>query len=150
MVDRGSRDACAQLLRRLMEGTLKGEEFELAVDRLGSSDPAIRAIKTQAWTYYSDWSPVERSVARDARPEIARSILFLQSDAEYPWPPYPSGDHPIYNWLVNVCTLGRWEQRKADRLREWQQHGDHSVWPFHSQGDYHAACAHPRFLVGSS
>ena len=150
MVDRESRDACAQLLRRLMRGEMEGEEYEFAVDELGSSDPGIRAINTQAWACYSDYSPVERSVARAVRPEIARSILFLQSDAEYLWPPYPCGDYPTYNWLFNLCTLGWWEHRKADRLREWQKLGDWSVWPFHSRADHDTACARPRFLVGSS
>ncbi|MBK8096749.1 MAG: hypothetical protein IPK26_06560 [Planctomycetes bacterium] len=150
MVDRDSRRACAQLLRRLMRGEMEGEEFEFAVDQLGSADPGIRAIKTQAWACYSDYSPVERSVARAVRPEIARSILFLRSDAEYLWPPYPSGDFPIYNWLFNILTLGCWERRKANRLREWQDHGDFAVWPFHSRSEFDAACVRPRFLVGSS
>lgn len=150
MVDRESRDACAQLVRQLMRGDMEGEEFELAVDELRSTDPGIRAIQTQAWSCYSDYSPVERSVARAVRPDIARSIVFLQSDAEYLWPPYPSGDFPIYNWLFNIFTLGWWERRKAERLREWEQHGDSEVWPFHSRADFDAACARPRFLVGSS
>ena len=150
MVDRASRDACAQALRRLMRGELNGEEFELVVDELGSPDPGIRAIKTQAWACYSDYSPVDRTTARAVRPDIARSILFLQSDAEYLWPPYPSGDFPTYNWLFNIFTLGRWARRKADRLRQWQEHGDFTVWPFHSRPEFDAACARPRFLVGSS
>lgn len=149
MVDRDSRTACAALLRRLMIGQLTGDEFECAVDELGGSDPGIRAVRTQAWACYSEGEPVEREVARAVRQDIARSILFLQSDAEYLWPPYPSGDFPIYNWLFNICTLGWWEQRKANRLREWEQHGDFAVWPFHSRSDYDAACARPRFLVGS-
>jgi hypothetical protein len=150
MVDRDSRRACAQLLRRLMRGEMGGEEFEFAVDQLGSADSGIRAIKSQAWACYSDYSPVERSVARAVRTEIARSILFLQGDAEYRWPPYPSGDFPIYNWLFNILTLGWWERRKANRLEEWQRHGDSAVWPFHSRAEYDAACARPQFLVGSS
>lgn len=149
MVDRKSRDACAELLRRLMRGEMEGEEFEFAVDGLCSQDPGIRAVQTQAWCYYSDFEPVERSVARAVRPEVARLILFLQGDTEYRWPPYPSGDFPIYNWLFNVFTLGWWERRKAERVRHWQQQGDHSVWPFHSRAEYDAACARPRFLVGS-
>lgn len=149
MVDRDSRTACAALLRRLMLGQLTGDEFECAVDELGGSDPGIRAVRTQAWACYSEGEPVERDFARAVRQDIARSILFLQSDAEYLWPPYPSGDFPIYNWLFNICTLGWWEQRKANRLREWEQHGDFAVWPFHSRSDYDAACARPRFLVGS-
>lgn len=149
MVDRDSRTACAALLRRLMIGQVTGDAFECAVDELGSSDPGIRAVRMQAWACYSEGEPVERDVARAVRMDIARSILFLQSDAEYLWPPYPSGDLPIYNWLFNIWTLGWWERRKADRLREWEQHGDFAVWPFHSRSDYDAACARPRFLVGS-
>lgn len=149
MVDRDSRTAFAALLRRLMIGQVTGDEFECAVDELGSSDPGIRAVRTQAWACYTEGEPVERDFARAVRLDIARSILFLQSDAEYLWPPYPGGDFPIYNWLFNICTLGWWERRKADRLREWEQHGDFAVWPFHSRSDYEAACARPRFLVGS-
>jgi len=132
-----------------MRGEMEGEAFEFAVAELCSQDPGIRAVQTQAWSYYSDFEPVERSVARAVRPEVARSILFLQSDTDYQWPPYPSGDFPIYNWLCNVLTFGWWERRKAERLRLWQQHGDHSVWPFHSYAEYDAACARPRFLAGS-
>lgn len=150
MVDRDSRRACAQLLRRLMRGEMEGEEFELAVDQLGSSDSGIRAIKSHTWACYSDYSPVERAVARAVRPDIARSILFLHSDEEYRWPQYPGGDLPIYSWLFNILTLGWWERRKEHRLEEWLRHGDSAVWPFHSREEYEAACARPQFLCGSN
>ena len=90
-MDRDSRTACAALLRRLMIGQLTGDEFECAVDELGSSDPGIRAVRTQAWACYSEGEPVDRDFARAVRQDIARSILFLQSDAEYLWPPYVDG-----------------------------------------------------------
>ncbi|MFN8826834.1 MAG: hypothetical protein ACK501_17845 [Planctomycetota bacterium] len=133
-----------------MAGQLSGDEFEAAMDECTTSDPAIRAIYTQGWACYSEGDRVDRGFARAVRPELARSVLFLQSSAEYQWPGHPSGDFPIYNWLFNIFTLGWWERRKAERVREWEQHGDASVWPFHSRADFEAACASPRFLVGSS
>ena len=150
MIDRESRDACAQLLRALAARELSGDEFETAMGDLSSEDPAIRAMFTQGWSLYTEGCHVDRQTARAVRPDLARSVLFLHGDAEYRWPPYPSGDFPIYNWLFNILTLGWWEHRKALRLRAWEQHGDVSVWPFHSRAEFEVACSSPRFLVGSS
>lgn len=148
ILDREARDRSAAVLRALASGHVTGDEFETAMDEIKTTDPAIRAIYTLGWSCYSEGDCVNRGFLRARRSDLARSVLFLQSSAEYRWPRYPSGDFPIYNWLLNALTLGWWERRKAERAREWEQHGDPSVWPFHSRADFDAARASPRFLRG--
>ena len=45
------------------------------------------------------------------------------------------------------CSLPRCQS--GDGV-EWERQGDIAVWPFLTSSEFTAACAQPRFLVGSS
>lgn len=130
---------------------MSNDAFELGLPRWSSGDGVIEPIESRAWTFYSDMHEhrLDRELARALREDVARWVLFLQGDLEYRWPVGPWDNYPIYNWPFNLLTLGWWERRKARRLREWQSHGDVEVWPFSTRAELAAACAAPRFLVGS-
>jgi len=93
---------------------------------------------------------VDRALARAVRSDVARWILFLQTDLEYHWPAGPLDQFGCYNWPMNLLTLGWWERRKEGQLRAWERHGDSSVWPFLTREEFAGACRAPTFLVGSS
>ena len=89
MIDRAARDRAALLLRRFAAGRLTNDDF---VDAFPSSktDPALRAVDQRAWALYDDFR-THRLTGRHAlapagRREVARWVLFLQSDVEYTWP----------------------------------------------------------------
>ena len=129
---------------------MTNDEFEDSLPRDLSSDGVIDPIESRAWTFYSDMHEhyLDRDLSRAVREDVARWILFLQRDLEYRWPRGPWDRFPIYNWPLNLLTLGWWEQRKARLLRDWERHGDVDVWPFLTRSEYSAACAEPRLLVG--
>lgn len=89
MIDRQARRRASELLRHLGAGLIANDQFE---DRFptASEDVAIDEIRSQAWFLYSDLREYrlagKHRLAADARREVARWILFLQSDLEYEWP----------------------------------------------------------------
>lgn len=152
MIDRSARRHLANQLRRLLSRHITNDEFEEAVSRCCSVDRVIAPIESRAWTFYSDMHAhtIDRDLARAVREDVARWILFLQHDLEYRWPPGPWDSFPIDFWPLNVLTLGWWSRSETRRVREWESHGDADVWPFLTKSEMVAACARPKFLVGSS
>ena len=152
MIDRAMRDRAALLLRRFAAGRLTNDAF---VDTFPTSkiDPALQAVEERAWALYSDLR-THRLTGGDALTpagmrEVSRWVLFLQSDVEYAWPTSYSFIQ-IYNWPLNLLTLGWWERRKAEKFRAFAQTGDFEVWPFGTRAEYDAVVCHPRFLAGGN
>ncbi len=133
MIDRIARDQLALALRRYVAGRITNDDLaDDAPDR--SPDPAIRPIYEYAWNLYDDHHQ-HRAAGRHAlnrlgRRTVARWILFLHTDLEYRWPTFSFMQ--IYNWPLNLLTLGWWERRKERRSTAFQQAGDFEVWPFFS------------------
>ena len=152
MIDRTARKQLASCLRQLLARQITNDEFEWALPRCRSHDGVIAPIESRAWTFYSDMHEhrIDRELARAVREDVARWILFLQHDLEYRWPRGPWDCFPIHNWPLNLLTLGWWEWRKARQVRQWEKHGDLGVWPFLTRSELSAACAQPKFLIGSS
>lgn len=145
MIDRDSRRTICELLRHLAAGQISNDQFE---DRLPgrSDDAAIFEIRHQAWFFYSDLREY-RFVGNDRlsdehRREIARWILFLQSDLEYEWPRLAWYLYPVL-LVGNLFTLGWLGQAFT---RRFKRSGDFDVWPFIRRSDYERALSEPKYL----
>jgi len=148
MIDRVSRRAAGEGLRQLAAGLITNDQFEDRLPR-SSGDVAIAEIRHQAWFLYSDLREY-RFVGTDRlsaehRREVARWILFLQSDLEYEWPRM-SGPISALLFVANLCTVGRLGRGVA---RHFKRHGDFDVWPFIRRSQYEAALAEPQYLRGA-
>ena len=148
MIDRTSRDRLATALRLYVSGRITNDDLDdIDVDW---RDRGAVAIKERAWCLYDD-NYQHRAVgkhylARPARDEIGRWILFLHSDHEYTWPQFSF--FQIVNWPLNFLTLGWWGRRKQERFDEFMAAGDFSVWPFVTRQDYDSALRNPKYLAG--
>jgi hypothetical protein len=148
MIDAGSRRTVAELLRHLAAGQITNDQSE---DRLpcDSADAAVAQIRQQAWFLYGDLREY-RFVGRDRlsnehRREVARWIVFLQSDLEYEWPRMSTVTSALL-FIANLCTLG-WAGRViAARFR---RHGNLEVWPFIRRSQYDAALRKPKYFRGA-
>ncbi len=149
MINRVDRDKLALLLRRYAAGRITNDDLaDEAPAR--SSDQAICPIYEFAWQLYDDLS-THRAEGRHAlmpetRRMVARWILFLQSDLEYRWPSFSFMQ--IYNWPLNLLTLGWWERRKSRRLDAFKRTGHFKVWPFFATDEFKRALRNPRFCRG--
>lgn len=155
MIDRALRNRYASALRQLVSGQVTNWQFEglTGGEYLDSQDGVLVPIFWRAWTFYNDdaWPErVRRDVARAVRSDVARWILFLQTDLEYRWPPGPQDQFGIRCVILDLLTFGWWERRKLERLQAWERHGDDAVWPFLTRGECNKARSAPRFLVGCS
>lgn len=148
MVDREARDILAEQLRHLISCQITNDEFERAVE--WSRDQAVTAVYGMAWRLYDDLHEHRMTglhhIPRNGRREIARWILFLQSDRVYEWPRY-NFVHTV-NSPLNLITFGWWDRRRARCFAELQAAGDWDVWPFLRRDDFEDARSDPHLLVG--
>lgn len=156
MVDRKARDQMGFLLRRLAAGRISEIEFDDALEMLPLSgqDRVIDAIFEESF-----------SVESASRHDVARWILFLQSEAEYLWPGMDGMINPFYiigavasAWICGYgfhAPIVGWALAIAEILvgvrqtdRRHKPGGDITVWPFHRQQDFEEAKQYPRLLAG--
>jgi hypothetical protein len=151
MIDRQARDILAEQLRHLISCQITNDEFDDAVS-WSRHDPGVVAVYGMAWRLYDDLYEHRMTglhhVPKQGRHEIARWILFLQSDLAYEWPPY-NFVHTV-NSPLNFVTLGWWDRRMARRFAEVQAAGDWDVWPFFRRADFETARQEPRLLAGKA
>lgn len=180
MIDRENRNKYAEQLRHFAAGVLTVDEYEDRTDDLafGSKDTALYAVWRNVWGLYDDFRTEhlrgDWALDAETRRWIACSILFLNSDAEYRWPPFrhnawaqiAGAAVEVMDTLlfpVDVCTFGlfhlrdRWWYRlmKPFRKRQWEERqqfmqmvGEPEYWPFLRRAEYEAALRRPRFLTG--
>lgn len=176
MVDINRRKLLAMYLRHLATGQITNDEYEESVMRdvsygwlpehyhrskqYQTDDPVIPLILTASWQLYNDTHQhrlkSKAALSASATREIARYILFLNTDAEYSWKPVSI--HPLIRFsfkelLLSVATLG-WYYRKAVRnLREEEEaiktEGDFEYWPFKTREKYEAALEVVPYLGGT-
>jgi hypothetical protein len=148
MIDRSARRSLAENVRHLAAGVITNDEFEHRTrSLLVSKDPAIREIFwSGAWSL-SSHERVDRfrgstALSPLALREIARWIMFLQSDLPYEWPVHSKLAGVA--WIpVHVATLG--VSAKLQR-RRFLKAGDFSVWPFICGDDQRTARRLPTYL----
>ena len=149
MVDRVARRELAELLRQLTAGHITNDEFERRAPR-PSADPAIQAIcRDGAWFLYDDLHE-HRLVGKyrvdgRVRSDVARWVLFLETDIEYQWP-IPPVPWRLVLVATSLATLGllavimRWRNRRDP---------DSAVWPFRTVAAYESALRRPPYLNGA-
>ncbi|MCC7172802.1 MAG: hypothetical protein IT459_20305 [Planctomycetes bacterium] len=141
----------AASIRLLVARRITNDEFEALIAPCArSADRVIGPLEARAWTWYSDTHEhsIDRWSSTLLRPEVARWVLFLQTDVEYRWPPGPRdefrGDFPLLHWIT-----GGWSaRRELRRLEQWERHGEIKLWPFLNRSEFDAAKRRARFLVG--
>ncbi len=126
MIDRPLRSELIVLLRDLSEANRN--QFRAPFTR--SKDLAVREVAEQAWLLCRDLpepgSAGRKKQLREARGEIARWTLFLESEREYEWPVLPKWAR-VLGFLPSVLTFGLfWAP-----YRWWfKRSGNAQVWPF--------------------
>jgi hypothetical protein len=150
VIDQGARRTLALGLRRLVTGQITNDEFEDRVrPLLRSHDPGVREAFWGAWMLFSDLENYRLKGAarltRMAKREVARWIVFLDSDLRYEWRVL-SGWRAL-RWVpLDLATLGL---SLKIRRRRWRSGGEFAVWPFRRWSEYHAALRQPVFLAGA-
>lgn len=176
MVDKKRRIKLATHLRHLSTGQITNDEFEERVmddvtfgwlpeqyyrsKELQSDDPAIRPVLEMVWCLYDDtrnhYLKGTDSLSDFAIKEIARCILFLQSDYEYTWE-YVDITNPIMRFsfkdiMKSVLTFGQhYRDAKRTREQEFEQMkkgGDFELWPFKTKAEYQRQLENQPFLSG--
>lgn len=146
MIDRAARNNLAESLRHFVSGQITNDEF---MERgSNSKDPAVNAVSHMTWQFYDDlkehYLKGEYRIPDEHRKDIARWILFLYSDQKYEWPKYRFIQ--IYNWPMNLLTLGWWERRKEDNFKKFMASGEYEYWPFMSEVEYKKSLNNPKLF----
>ena len=146
-VDVKTRKQVAELLRHLVAGLISNDEFEDRLPRL--NDVASRRVFWEgAWALYDDLHEHgligKRRLDRGARDEVARWIMFLETDLPYEWPVLPV-------WLrillvpLHLLTFGG----TSHLVRRYvSRGGDPDVWPFRRRDDYERVLRQPPYFHG--
>jgi hypothetical protein len=148
MICKHSRDRLALALRRYVAGRISNDDLDdIKVDW---RDRGAVAVKKLAWGLYDDtkshYASGRYAISSDGKRAVAQWIVFLHSDKEYLWPDYSLGQ--IFNWPLNLLTLGWWERRKKVRREEFKQAGDFAAWPFLAMADLADSASRPRYFAG--
>lgn len=176
MIDTAKRKKLAFHLRHLAVGLITNDEFE---DRLMEDvtngrfpteyyketkgiiyDPAIRPLVEECWCMYDNLDEYKftgcHKLSDPQLREIARWILFLQSDEEFEWP-YFDIINPLLrlswrDFFLCVCSLGFYflkiVRNKKQQYLDMQKSGDYAYWPFLCREHYEQALMAPPFLNG--
>jgi hypothetical protein len=152
MINKTRRNLLADQIHALIGGFTSNYDFDdwleendfcAERDPRHYDDAALGPILERAYCLYSDFPKYtltgKRKLDREKYRDTLRSILFLRSDLEYEWPVYfYASRFPDLDWLLNKLTFGRFPYipRPNESYRQWQTHGDHSVWPFIRRSDF--------------
>jgi len=178
MIDIERRRKLAYHLRQLSNGQISNDDFEERVmddvtfgslpeqyyrsERCKDDDSVIRPILEMSWTLYDDTRNHKLNgsdaLSEYAIKEIARYILFLQSNQKYDWD-YVDMTNPIIRFsfkdiLKSIMTLGEhYRQLKLTREEEYERmkkEGDFEYWPFKTKADFEQQLSRQPFLVGTN
>ena len=96
MIDREARDLMAEALRQLLARQITNDDFEEMIPSGPSDDRVLGPIESRAWAFYDDMHAhkLDREFTDAMRSDVARWVLFLQTDLEYRWLPGPVGSVP--------------------------------------------------------
>lgn len=130
MIDRKARNELANLVRAFATGTITNFDFER--NSPFSEDKIISVIDDYLWSFYDDFKEhklPKGSLPLTTKKEIARIVLFLDSELEYQW--------PIEGGLIKrILKLFKSSPAiQAKKIKDFDYHnaGDLSVWPFQNR-----------------
>lgn len=176
MVDLERRKKLAYHLRHLVTGLISNDEFEESItDDISFGwlpeqyyrskdakfdDPIIRPILELCWCLYSDLEnhklTGKHQLSDEELKDVARIILFLNSDFEYEWPYFDRINlllrFSFKDLLFTALTLGqhygvKLNERK-EQYEEFKNIGDHELWPFINKEQYEQQLRKQPFLWG--
>ena len=170
-MEKTGRDKAILVLRRYMSGKISNDELEKEWPKANKELAEI--FKHGVWHIYSDlerhFNTGRHKLSKDGKTEVARWILFLQSDQTYTWPTTNWRDNwPFLIVALLVGLIGlRWGGGWATisilpgifvavfitRLtsgKTFRRRGDWEVWPFRTRADFEEAKRHPKYLTGVS
>ncbi|WP_313532937.1 hypothetical protein [Sphingobacterium athyrii] len=176
MVDLERRKVLAYHLRHLAIGLISNDEFEEKITEDVSfgylpehyysskeakfDDPIIRPMLELSWCLYSDLEnhklTGKHQLSDEELKDIARIILFLNSDFEYEWPYFDRINLLIRlsfkDLLFTVLSLGQhYNVKLNERKKQYEAFnntGDHELWPFISKEQYEQQLRKQPFLWG--
>lgn len=142
MIDRTSRDKLAEALRQYASGRITNYAFDdIDVDK---RDLGAVEVKHAVWHLYDDLYEHKAVnnfyINKNARKEIARWIVFLQSDKEYIWPKMS-----VIDMLLSVLTFGFYGKLLQ---KQWGKMGDSDAWPFIDKNELNKVISKPKLLAG--
>jgi hypothetical protein len=121
-----------------MEGAISNDEFAQKFPR-NQDDPALRAIYSEMWFFYSDTFEHRLSgkyaLNEEQRANFERCLLFLRSNLEFQWP------RPAYRLRYGIIRLLGFGRLLKRREKREMSVGDLEVWPFLRKPDYQVALA---------
>jgi hypothetical protein len=166
MVNREGRDKLARALKELVDGDTTTDRF-LLLKAEDEGDRAVRDIRLFASSLFDDIYPHrlkgEHAIPEPSQRVVDRCLLFLRTDVEYKWPPYPQGTVGFALFVISaLCEVGaillcylqwtcpsialllvgifgfvfHWVYRNRIETRKWEvfwSFGERDVWPFHSR-----------------
>ncbi|MDF2478321.1 MAG: hypothetical protein K0S24_3804 [Sphingobacterium sp.] len=176
MVDLERRKKLAYHLRHLVTGLISNDEFEESITDDVSfgwlpeqyyrskdakfDDPIIRPMLELCWCLYSDLEnhklTGKHQLSDEELKDVARIILFLNSDFEYEWPYFDRINlllrFSFKDLLFTALTLGqhygvKLNERK-EQYEEFKNTGDQELWPFINKEQYEQQLRKQPFLRG--
>jgi len=151
MIDRKNRKLVIEATRQYVGGFIDNDSYDdILFYKFRSEDAGLNEVVNQLWHCYDDLSTHKNSgkhrLSVESRSDIARYILFLQSDIEYRWP-----NHIIVNGICRLLsyplTLGLLPYF-ADKNH--RNKGPIEIWPFFTEEMYQLQLKNPSYLVGPS
>ncbi|UOK42218.1 MULTISPECIES: hypothetical protein [Flavobacterium] len=175
MIDKERRKKLAYHLRHLSIGLITNDEFENYIlddvsfgwlpeqyyraKEAKLDDPIIQPMLELSWCLYSSLKEYKlegkNKLTNEQLKEIAKYILFLNSDNEYEWPYYdfinPQIKSSFREDIANLLSFGKYYKNKMDEkekeFAEMQKMGDYDYWPFISKEQYEEQLKHQPFLT---
>lgn len=174
MVDKERRKKLAYHLRHLSVGLISNDEFEInIIDDVSfgwlpeqyyrakeskSDDGIIQPMLELSWCLYSDLEEQKlknkNKLTEEQLKEIAKYILFLNSDIEYQWPSFdiinPLIRMTFSDIMANLLSLGRTyrttKKESERKIIELKENVDFDYWPFANKEQYEEQLKHPPYL----
>lgn len=177
MVDKDRRKKLAFHLRQLAVGNITNDDFENSIiddvsfgslpehyhstKKAKLDDAIIQPMLELCWNLYSDLETHKLEdkykLSKDQLKEIAKYILFLQSDYEYQWKDI-SFINPIFyfsfkDFWLTIISLGQHYKDIIDEQKATfhfiNKDGHLEYWPFFTREQFQNELKNPPFLTGN-
>ena len=147
MIDRENRQKVIEHARHYVSGLIENDELdELMFNEIKTEDIGLKKVMEQLWHCYDDLTTHKNEgkykLSKSTRKDIARYILFLQSDTEYQWPRHLL-KQPFLRLLSYAVTLGILPYIVD---RKFRSSGPIEIWPFFTEYEYKQCLENPKYF----